>query len=134
MRFLFTSLLAVILFLGCADMSVKKKEASISLDGKEWKLVSFGKIRMAVPKKSWISFKDGRYSGYAGCNGMGGEYVVDGNNMTLKAGMSTMMACADMRLETKFRQSMLSVDSYKIEGDNLILMHDNHDVLNFMIK
>ena len=129
MKKLLLSLL-VLLFVACAQPVVQKEE--MTLQNTKWKLVSFGMKRMAVPQNAWISFKDGRYSGNAGCNGMGGQYILKDKDLELKAGMSTLMACANMALETKFRQEMDKVTSYKFERQQLVLLQDNHAVLNFI--
>jgi len=122
--------LSIIIFTACAQPSITKKE--VSFENKKWKLVSFGMKRMAVPKEAWITFKEGHYSGNAGCNGMGGQYSVKGNTLKLKAGMSTLMACPEMALETKFHQEIGKVTSYTIKNEQLILMNNDHAVLNFM--
>ena len=105
--------------------------ASPKLEQKEFKLISFGKSRMAVPKKANITLKDGQYFGYAGCNGMGGKYDMDGEKIKFHSGMSTMIACPDMRLETKFRQLLEKVNNYKIEKDLLKLNQDENTLLIF---
>jgi len=105
-----------------------------SFENTKWKLESFGRTRMAVPKKAFLIFKDGKYSGSAGCNGMGGEYSISGDKLIIKAGFSTLMACADMRLETRFRQEMQKVQTYKIKGDTLDLMHNERSVLRFIAQ
>jgi len=135
MRFILISLIASLMFLGCAEPSVKKEQQQVNFENTNWKLISYGKNRMAVPKKAWISFKDGKYSGYAGCNGMGGEYILDiKNNLELKAGVSTMMACDDMARESMFRELMSKVNRYEIKENILYLFHNNNNVLNFKIK
>lgn len=122
--------LVVLLFSACAQPAVKTQEESF--ENTKWKLVSFGKKRMAVPANAWIRFKEGNYSGNAGCNGMGGEYILSKNSLEIKSGMSTLMACPDMALETRFRQEMETVTTYRLEHKQLILMHEQQDVLNFM--
>jgi len=122
--------LLLLLFSACSQPSPKVKTPSF--ENTKYTLVSFGNKRMAVPKNAWIRFDNGRYSGNAGCNGMGGEYILQGKSLEFKAGMSTMMACEDMSLETKFRQEMQKVTSYRFEHNQLILMHEGYAVLNFI--
>ena len=133
-----SSVLVLSFIIGCSGTPASQAKPQIeelTLEGHEWKLVSFGRTRMAVPKKAWVSFSEGNYRGYAGCNGMGGEYVKEGNKLLLKPGFSTMMACPDMRLETKFRQTMDSVTGYRIENNKiLLLLNKETPVLNFMLK
>jgi len=129
-------LLISFLALGCAS---KKPEVQVeknlpTIEAKAYKLISFGKTRMAVPKKAKILLKDGEYAGYAGCNGMGGKYDIDLKKQTIKfyAGVSTMMACPDMALETKFRKYLDAVDNYEIRDNIMILKVGKREALNFM--
>ena len=127
-------LITLFFVLGLSTSSLMAESTGSSLEGQDWKLVSFGMNRMAVPKNAWIRFEDGRYSGNAGCNGMGGSYTLDGDKITLGQGMSTLMACDDMSLETKFRELMSKVTSYTLKDKQLVLIHDDHAVLNFIKK
>jgi len=127
-------LIALLVVLGLNTSTLQAESSAPSFEGQDWKLVSFGSKGMAVPKNAWIHFENGRYSGNAGCNGMGGSYTLDGNKITLSQGMSTLMACDDMSLETKIRALMSKVTSYVLKDKQLILMHDNHAILNFIQK
>jgi heat shock protein HslJ len=40
-----------------------------------------------------LEFEDGRVAGNGGCNNFFGTYTVDGNQLTISALGSTMMAC-----------------------------------------
>ncbi len=138
LKLILSGLLILGFLVGCSNMTQEQPKPQVEeliLEGHNWKLVSFGRTRMAVPKDAWVSFKEGHYSGNAGCNGMGGEYVKEGNKLLLKPGMSTLIACPDMSLETKFRQTMDSVTGYKIEDNKrLLLLNKDSAVLNFMLK
>jgi len=127
------SFLVTFFLIGC-DCPCTSGMDNSSFEKTKWTLVSYGRTRMAVPKKAFISFNEGQYSGHAGCNGMGGSYTLSGDTLSIKPGFSTMMACADMKLETKFRQEMQKVNSYSIKGDTLNLMHDDKSVLSFIAK
>ena len=122
--------LCVLFFSACAQNPIPNEE--FTLENTQWKLVSFGYKRMAVPKNVWIIFKEGIYSGHCACNGMGGAYEVDKNTLEIKAGISRLIACPDMRLETKIRQEIQEVNSYKFENKQLILMHGKEAILNFI--
>jgi len=129
---LFISFLAF----GCASKkpTVQVEENLPTIEAKAYKLISFGKTRMAVPRKAKILLKDGEYAGYAGCNGMGGKYTIDLKKKTIKfyAGVSTMMACPDMSLETKFRKYLNAIDNYEIRKNMMILKVGRREALNFM--
>jgi heat shock protein HslJ len=70
---------------------------SLSIEG-EWKLISYGDAASPTPAvpdvEAFINFgSDGQYSGNVGCNGFGGGYTVNGNQVTFEAGVSTLMFC-----------------------------------------
>ena len=113
------------------DVEVVKGHITYALESTTWKLSSFGLNRMAVPTGASITFKDGQYSGHGGCNGVGGNYTLNGNMLSFAAGFSTMMACPELNLEHKYMKALEQVDSYKIEGDVLDLLSQGHSVLRF---
>ena len=135
LKSLFIALTVSLLFLGCGGTEPTPETATAkatkSLEGKAWNLVSFGLTRMAVPKKASITFNEGRYSGHGGCNGVGGDYVLEGEELTLSAGFSTMMACPELDLEHKYMKSLSSVSRFSIEGDTLDLRSDEQILLRF---
>lgn len=148
---IFSSGLAISLLIGCTGLSsetetVSKKvsaeieRVSKKLEDREWKLISFGESRMAVSSRVTLLLKNGHYSGNAGCNAMSGKYTLRGDSLIfggkagLKGGISTMMACPDMALETKYHEAMEKVNRYKVESNRLILLHGDHSVLNFVAK
>ena len=124
-----------LLFIGCGGSKptpvTATEKTARTLEGTNWKLVSFGLTRMAVPQKASISFKDGQYSGHGGCNGVGGDYVLDNEKIILSAGFSTMMACPELDLEHKYMKYLNSVSRYSIDGDMLDLRSDDHILLRF---
>ena len=133
---LFVGLFITLLLVGCNETKpIPKKidENTPTIELKPYKLISFGKTKMAVPKNAKILLKDGEYAGYAGCNAMGGKYDIDLKKQTIKfhAGVSTMMACPDMALETRFRKYLKAVDNYEIRDNFMILKVADTEVLDF---
>jgi heat shock protein HslJ len=127
---------ALFLVIGCAskdlEVTTETDEDKPTIEKKAYKLVSFGHLRMAVPKKAKILLQDGQYAGNAGCNGMSGKYDLDENKIKFHSGISTLMACPDMRSETTFRQLLESVDSYELNGNKMTLKSGDKVVLIFM--
>ena len=125
-------LLTVFLMFSACSCSQYKKDLKTRIkQGTEYKLISFSKLKIAVPKKANISFSDGMYTGYAGCNGMSGKYEVDAEKIKFHSGISTMMACDDMALETMFRQKLESVNNYVVKDGFVIFRKDKLEVLKF---
>ena len=66
---------------------------------------------------------DGRFSAFAGCNNMMGNYVMKTSfSLSFSPVASTMMACPEMDLEQKFAAMLEKVDSYIIVEDELQLV------------
>lgn len=80
------ALLAVFALAACTGSS------SASIEG-QWKLVSYNETPAVPNVETSIEFKDGQMSGNVGCNGFGGDYEVDGDQIKFGSVMSTMMFC-----------------------------------------
>ena len=67
-----------------------------SLTG-EWKLVSYGDVAAPTPAlpgvDTSISFEEGQFGGTVGCNSFGGDYTLNGDQMSIGSVISTMMFC-----------------------------------------
>jgi heat shock protein HslJ len=64
--------------------------------------------------------RDGRVTGFGGCNRLAGTYEVDGNRLTLGPLAATKMACADvMDIESAFVEGLGQVQRWQIENGRL---------------
>lgn len=129
-----------VLIMGC---NVNNKPSEVALDKTEkptpisdasitetyWKLTHLeGKpIKMSSEQEREIHFllkeKEGRVTGFAGCNTLNGIYELqDGNRIRFSELGVTMMACPDLAVN---EQDVLNVfnlaDNYTIHGDTLNL-------------
>ncbi|MEA1978301.1 MAG: META domain-containing protein [Chloroflexota bacterium] len=68
-----------------------------------------------------VFLADGTFGLNADCNLVSGEYEVDGDNLTLILGISTMAFCGEESLDTLYLQMLESVTSYELADGNLIL-------------
>ena len=118
--------LVVILMASCAVRKTSNNGMS-DLIGKQWQLVELQGEGVSAKVNGKIPFlkldeENGRYSASGGCNGIGGEYTLQKNNgITFSRGMSTMMACADMRVENGLRTLFEEADTYIVNEGTLIL-------------
>jgi heat shock protein HslJ len=65
---------------------------------------------------------DSRYSASGGCNGIGGNFSLEGNGrIKFSAGMSTKMACDNMEIENGLTKALMTADNYSLSGDDLSL-------------
>jgi heat shock protein HslJ len=69
-----------------------------------------------------LNLKDNRYSASGGCNGLGGDFELQGElRIKFVPGMSTMMACENMEIEKELNRVFSLADNYSLSGDNLSL-------------
>ena len=97
-----------------------------------WKLTAHGPADAPVPAvegvEAGLTFnEDGTVSGTSGCNGLGGDYTVEGDQITFGEFVSTLMACDDpiMRQEEAAHRVMTGTATYKIEGDTLTITNND---------
>jgi heat shock protein HslJ len=57
----------------------------------------------------------------ADCNTVGGTYSLDGSNLTITPGASTMMFCGDASQDALYLTSLEKVSSYAVENGVLQL-------------
>lgn len=70
----------------------------------------------------YIHAKEGRISGYGGCNSIGGAYELKvGNRVRFTNLASTMMACPDMDSEQEFFNVLSMTDNFACDGKTLAL-------------
>ena len=68
---------------------------------------------------------NGSISGSSGCNRFNGSYQVDGDRLSFGQMLSTMMACVEgMELEQQILQSLARVKSFRVDGNQLMLLDD----------
>jgi heat shock protein HslJ len=98
-----------------------------SLEG-NWNLTAYGPEGATNPvapgSQASITFNaDGTITGTSGCNSFGGEYEVDGDQITFKGLVSTLMACEEplMTQEGTVFKVLDGTASYKIDGDTLTI-------------
>lgn len=101
-----------------------------SLQG-SWSLTSYGPEGATTPavpdSQASITFNDdGTLAGTSGCNGFGGEYSVDGDEIKFSGLVSTLMACEEplMTQEGTVFKVLDGTASYKIDGDTLTITKD----------
>ena len=88
----------------------------------------------AVPDvEAILSFgADGTLAGSTGCNQLGGDYTVEGDQITFGQIVSTLIACPDLQMaqEEAMYQVLMQTASFNIEGDTLTIIK-NDTVLVF---
>lgn len=123
--------LLILFVISVAISACTTKRSPASLTG-SWKLTSYGPANAQTPAvagtEAGLTFKeDGTVTGNSGCNGFGGNYTVEGDKVTFKEIVSTLMACDDPRMaqEEVVHKVLADTVSYKIEGNTLTLMNND---------
>ncbi|MCB0106650.1 MAG: META domain-containing protein, partial [Caldilineaceae bacterium] len=103
------------------------------LAGTSWQLTALGTAdsEMPVVAGSTVTLEfsaNGQAGGNTGCNSFGGDYTVDGENVTFGGLVSTLMACADanvMDQEEQYLDALNSADRFALDGDQLTIWYGN---------
>jgi putative lipoprotein len=69
--------------------------------------------------------------GFSSCNSFTGSYLTAGSTLGFDKLISTMRACADMRLEDRFLDVLQQTETYLIEGTWLILSGPDGELATF---
>ena len=125
-------LLLLLLVAVLSACGAKNEGSSESLTG-TWKLTSYGPLTSPTPaipdSTAQIIFNDdGTVTGNSGCNGFGGGYKVEGDQVTFDQITSTLMACDDARMsqEDAVHKVLTDTASFKREGNTLTLTNNDN--------
>ena len=83
------SVLPALFVAGCAAAPA----AGSGLAGTDWTIVKVDGAAPAKPQRASLRFDDERLSANVGCNGIGGDYRVDGSRLVAGPLMATRMFC-----------------------------------------
>lgn len=126
MRSLAILLFFVTLFSACST----QKEANLS---GEWVLKNlFDQDAAALKKPITLTFdsKEKKASGFAGCNQYFSKFSVTNSDIKFTDTGSTKMFCEEtMATEMKFMTALEQVQTFKLEGNTLLLLADNNKVI-----
>ena len=124
-KYLLTLLMISLAISACSSQVTQKSSASLI---GAWKLTAYGAADAPTPAvegvEAGLTFNDdGTITGSSGCNGLGGDYTVEGDQITFGEFVSTLMACDDpiMAQEEAAHKVMTGTATYKIEGDTLTI-------------
>lgn len=110
--------------------------------GGGWNLVSYGAAASPTPAlpdvDTFIQFENGQMSGNFGCNDFGGEYKLNGDQITFSGVMSTLMYCEETSAQEQGALAILSGGAalrIQINGGLLtITSSDGSSVINLSPK
>ena len=128
--------LLILLIIGLTVSACAPKEDGKTLVG-SWRLTAYGPVDSPTPAvpdaEAFLSFGvDGTLTGSTGCNQIGGDYQIEGDQIIFGQIASTLIACPDLQMaqEETMLQVLIDTASFKIEG-NLLTITNNDKVLVF---
>lgn len=104
------------------------------LDGIAWELVELDGSQPLTGTTITLTFEDGSAGGSSGCNSYGGEYQLNGEDITFGDLASTLMACLDegvMAQESAFLAFLQGTRTYAIKDGFLNLYREDGTALKF---
>ena len=89
----------------------------------------FERIDGAAPvsERAWLEFRADRISATVGCNGLGGDWRIDGNRIVTGPFMSTRMFCEGVMGQERAVSELLSASpGWRLAGSRLELKSAGH--------
>ena len=127
-KFLLTVFIISLAISACSDQNTE--EPAVSPVG-SWQLTSYGPANSPLPAvedtQAGMTFnEDGTVTGNSGCNEFGGNYTVEGDQVTFSEIVSTLIACEEplMSQEQVVLEVMADSATYNIDGNTLRLTGD----------
>jgi len=107
----------------------------VDVENMHWKLVEVSGKTVSTPEGGrevyMVLSREGdtrKLVGYAGCNGLGGDYAIDGSTIKFQP-ITTRMHCQlQMEVENTFTQMLSRADSFRIH-DNILELYADKELL-----
>ena len=128
----FSSFIILALVLTACGGSNAASTSSSTITGIVWQWTAMQETAPASqsvvpdPQNYTITFNtDGTVAIKADCNNVTGNYKMNGSDLTITLGASTLMACGDNSQDTIYLASLSKVTSYAVENGDLQLKFAN---------
>ena len=123
--------LLILVVLSLAISACTAEDSSAALIG-SWELTAYGPVGSLSPAvenaEAGITFnEDGTLAGNSGCNGYGGNYTVEGNQITFSEIVSTLIFCDEPLggQEEAVYQVLADTATFEIEGATLTITNND---------
>lgn len=115
------------------------KNDTLQLFGNKWTAYDISDRRLDVSSDVMpymIFSRDGRVSGFSGCNRFFGDFGIDGKNISLSnIGMTRMLCVGDAnQIENDFAIALQQINNYSINGGTLTLYNDTNPIIKLQIN
>jgi heat shock protein HslJ len=102
-----------------------------------WMLTEFSGFdkQFLITSKAVLNLTNSEYAiAKMGCNTLSFHYKITPSEIILSKGVSTLMVCADMKLEDAFSKVILDYKKYKVEGHILTLLNSQNEKMIFVAQ
>lgn len=122
----------------CANNSNTTMDPLTALTGSQWNLTGLAGQALQLPegvKTPFLSLaKDGKLSGFGGCNNLMGTMKLDGSALSFPGLGSTKMFCKDAQpTENAFMGALRETNGYTLDGNTLTLLNTGKELAT-MVK
>lgn len=121
------SLLAALALLPACTMA---QGDGLTLGGTAWTITRIDGVAPAAPDKAKLTFEADRIGANVGCNGMGGEYRIEGGRLIAGPLMATRMFCEGPVWDQEQAVGALLAGAPKVarRGETLLLESSGHSL------
>ncbi|RFA29417.1 hypothetical protein CAI21_10175 [Alkalilimnicola ehrlichii] len=107
----------------CASVG-EQASGLLDLDGTAWTVSRIEQKDSATERAATMMFEADRLGGHTGCNHYTAPVEIDGASLAIGMAAATKMACLGpiMEQEQQFFRALEAVDSYRVEGGELLLV------------
>jgi heat shock protein HslJ len=133
------ALLLFVLLVQCK--TAEQNAGTTSLENTYWKLTEMDGQPVTTPEGARpvhmiLATENGekRVKGFAGCNGLGGDFTTEGSKVHFTI-ITTKMFCEEtMAVENFLTDALNKADNYKINGDTLELYQGSTFLIRFQAE
>jgi len=120
---------------GQSSAADSTEPAAVPLEDTSWELIGFvddGNTIAFDGQEYALTFReDGSVEAQLHCNSGGGSYTADGNELSFSPLFTTLMHCGDDSVADLFGRTLADVESFRIEGNELLLRTPHDSTLLF---
>lgn len=113
---------------GCTTPSTAASAGGVGLAGTQWAVTTIDGQAASVPDRARLGFEGNRLSASVGCNGMGGDYRIEGGRLVTGPLIGTRMFCEGPVWQQEQAVNALLAGAPEITrtGDHLKLASGGH--------
>jgi heat shock protein HslJ len=135
-RFFFFTIFGLLVLVGL--FALQGCAGGNPLVGTAWSLTAINGAPVIEDTEPYLLFDETNVGGSGGCNGTGGDYQINGNQITFDALVSTMMYCMEpegvMDQESNFLNILSNAATFNISSNQLVIETHDSGQLTFVSR